>query len=262
MEVTALNIFPIKSLGAVSVNQIEAFHLGFEHDRRWMLVDDMGEFLTQRSMASMAKFKCRLTDDSILVSYEGDQIEVPFKLYTDTPSRVKVWSSKLKANEVSSAISDWFSDALGISARLVKMTDISKRPRRLFVPPFKAELSFADGYPYLILGDASMATLNDKLQDKVNSNRFRANILISTSEAHEEDNWKSRFTMGTSVFKVIKPCARCGVVNINQEDGIKSKEPLKTLTEYRLRRKKIWFGANAICLEPGQVSVGDNIKFT
>ncbi len=262
MKVTALNIYPIKSLGAVSVNQIEAFHLGFEHDRRWMLVDDLGEFLTQRSMASMAKFKCSLTNDSILVSYEGDQIEVPFKLYKDTPSRVKVWSSKLKANEVSTSISDWFSDTLGMSARLVKMTDISKRPKRLFVPPYKAELSFADGYPYLILGEASMTTLNDKLQDKVNSNRFRANILISTSVAHEEDNLKSRFTIGTSVFKVIKPCARCGVVNINQENGIKSKEPLKTLTEYRLRRKKIWFGANAICVKPGLVSLEDKLELT
>ncbi len=262
MNVTALHIYPIKSLGGISVNTAEARIKGFQNDRRWMLVDDKGEFLTQRTLAEMANFKCSLTDDSILVNYKSDNIEVPFNLHVTEPTRVKVWSSKLKAYEVSTQISKWFSSALGVSATLVRMTDTSVRGKLLFVPPFKTNLSFADGYPYLILGEASMTTLNQKLEDKVNSSRFRANILLSTQQAHAEDDWKFNFSIGAAKFKVIKACARCSVVNINQETGQVTKEPLKTMADYRKYRKKTWFGANAICVEPGTISIGDEIVLT
>lgn len=227
-----------------------------------MLVDDAGQFLTQRNVAAMAKFKCRFSSDGIEVSYENDKILVPYDGYIDKIHKVQVWSSKLKANEVSTECSAWFSDRLGQKATLVKMTDVSRRYKRLFTPPFKTNLSFADGYPYLLLGEASMNTLNSKAEEQIPADRFRANIIISTSEAHEEDTWKSEFRIGDMTMKVIKPCARCVVTTIDQITGKKGKEPLKTLATYRQWSNKIWFGANAICTKPGKISVGDQVFVT
>jgi uncharacterized protein YcbX len=146
-----------------------------------------------------------------------------------------------------------------MKVRLVKMTDISKRPKRLFVPPYKTTLSFADGYPYLILGEESMNQLNAKLEQPVRADRFRANIIVSSSIAHEEDEWKG-LNAGNAQLQVIKPCARCVMITVNQQTGETGKEPLKTLAGYRQKRNKIYFGANAICTEDGIISVGDRLE--
>jgi len=225
-----------------------------------MLVDAQGQFLTQREHAIMAQFACTIEHDHLSITYKGEVMKVPLQQHLSESTRVKVWSSSLKANEVDPLISSWFSEHLGMHSTLVKMTDISSRYKRLFVPPFKTELSFADGYPYLILGSESMEELNRRSEEPIPTDRFRANILVDTTEPHEEDKWKSDFKIGTSRMKVIKPCARCVVTTIDQQSGAKSKEPLKTLSNYRKWSKKIWFGANAICLEEGLISVGDEIQ--
>ena len=255
MEVTSLHIYPIKSLGGISVKSGKATYEGFENDRRWMLVARDGLFLTQRKFAEMAKFSCALDESGINVKFENDHLQIPLTAHNDKVFRVKVWSSKLKANEVSTEASAWFSERLGSNVTLVRMTVISKRYKRLFTPPYKTDLSFADGYPYLILGEASMTELNDKVTEDIPADRFRANIIVSTSEPHEEDTWRSDFKIGDISMKVIKGCARCVVTTIDQQSGKKGKEPLKTLATYRKWRNKIWFGANAICLEPGTIRV-------
>jgi len=259
MKVSALYIYPIKSLGGIAVTEAKALTEGFEYDRRWMLVNEQGGFLTQREHAQMALFDCKLNAETLTVTYKGDQMHIPLKAQSAAEKRVKVWSSKLKAQEVSAELTEWFSDHLGMHASLVKMTSISKRPKRLFAPPYKTTLSFADGYPYLILGTASMETLNNRLEQPLPIDRFRANIIVETKVAHEEDKWKQDFDLGTAKMKVIKPCARCVVTTIDQQTGNKGKEPLKTLASYRQWRNKIWFGANAIILNEGIINVGDKI---
>ena len=258
--ITELLLYPIKSLGGISVPSAQVLTEGFQYDRRWMLVDAEGQFMTQREHAKMTLFSCELSEEVLIIKYQDEEKKIPLANHSENVSRVQVWSSKLKAHQVSSEISEWFSDHLGAQVDLVKLTDISKRPKRLFVPPYKTHLSFADGYPYLILGTASMETLNKKLELPLTMDRFRANIIVQTSEAHEEDEWKQDFVAGTASMKVIKPCARCVVTTIDQQTGIKGKEPLKTLTTYRKWRNKIWFGANAICLREGRLSVGDTIN--
>jgi len=259
-QVTDLFIYPIKSLGGISLDQCEVLPEGFKYDRRWMLVDDAGNFLTQREHTQIALFSCAMGEDRIEVRYKEERQEIPLTAVSPHIKQVKVWSSQLKAQEVDPLLSEWFSDHLGMSATLVKMTEISQRPKQLSAAPFKTALSFADGYPYLIMGKASMAALNDRLESRLPLDRFRANIIISTKDAHEEDNWTSDFTLGTAKMKVIKPCARCVVTTIDQQSGDKGKEPLKTLATYRKWDNKIWFGANAICLEPGNIKVGDRVE--
>lgn len=256
IKVTALNIYPIKSLGGISVPEAKALAEGFQYDRRWMLVDEKGQFLTQRSNSAMAKFSCQLSAKKITVNYEGASIDIPVAQEDGKNRQVEVWSSKLKAKEVDPIFSDWFSEHLGQACSLVKMTKSSKRSKRLDTTPFETKLSFADGYPYLILGSGSMDKLNSLAPKVIPINRFRANIELQTIGAHEEDLY-GEFSLGAARMRVIKPCARCQVINIDQKTGEQGKEPLKILTKYRKKMNKIYFGANTILLEEGVVKVGD-----
>ncbi len=259
MTVKEIHIYPIKSLGGISLTQSEVLEEGLKYDRQWMLVDKDGQFLTQRQNADLAKFKCEIRDDQLLINYGLDKTQFSLHQATENIKRVQVWSSKLKAPEVDPLISEWFSDHLGTEATLVAKTSISKRPKRLFVPPYKTSLGFSDGYPILLLGTASMHALNQRCPEEIPADRFRANIYLDTETPHIEDE-KISFKLGTAQLKVIKPCARCTVITIDQTNGKKGKEPLKTLAGYRLKRKKIWFGANAICLKAGQISMGDKVQ--
>ena len=257
--ITALHIYPIKSLGPVDVTEVQVYTEGLQHDRRWMLVDEKGGFLTQRTDSRLALFQVAISNDSLKVQYKSESIEFPLDEHLAETTRVQVWSSKLKANEVNPKYSKWFSDILDQPCTLVRMTEASKRPKGLLVAPFITKLSLADGYPFLFLGSASMTKLNEKCSEAIPADRFRANIILDTSIAHEEDEY-GEFSLGTATFKIIKPCARCQVVNIDQQSGEKKIEPNKTLATYRKRSNKIYFGANAILLEPGEVRVGDIVK--
>lgn len=258
VKVTALNIYPIKSLGGISVPEAKALAEGFQYDRRWMLVDEEGQFLTQRSNSMMAKFSCKLSGTDLSVHYENDSIDIPLTSDGVTTKKVEVWSGKLEANEVDPVFSSWFSEHLGQTCTLVKMTATTKRTKKLTVAPFSSDLSFADGYPYLILGTGSMDKLNSLAPKVIPINRFRANIELLTVGAHEEDLYGD-FELGSAKMRVIKPCARCEVINIDQKTGEAGKEPLKILTKYRKKMNKIYFGANVILLEEGVVKVGDKL---
>ena len=257
--VTGVNIYPIKSLGGIALDQAEVKKEGFELDRRWMLVDADGNFLTQREDHRLALFQCRLDSGAIIVNYAQDEIDIPTEGLTDKVLKVKVWSSRLKAQEVDPQINLWFSERLNKECFLVRMSELSFRYKRLYQPPFKTSLSFADGYPYLILGEGSMTELNNRLEKPLLIDRFRSNIVFASNEAHIEDDW-SEIAIGTAKLKVIKPCARCVVTTIDQQLGTKGKEPLKTLAGYRMKNNKIYFGANVIMMEEGRVSVGDKIN--
>lgn len=246
-------------MGGIKVESCKVLPDGFEHDRRWMLVDETGKFMSQREDAKMALFNCQIENENLIVSYQDDKLEIPLAADSEIIKRVSVWSSKLKAPELSPSISQWFSERLDKKCHFVKKTSISKRSKRLFVPPFKSTVSFADGYPYLILGTASMDELNNRLDKELHIDRFRANIIVTTNEAHEEDEWKGKIKIGSATLQGIKPCARCQVITIDQNTGEKGKEPLKTLATYRKKRNKIYFGQNAIAINEGLIKVGDSL---
>lgn len=260
-SVSQLYIYPIKSLGGIAVQECKALIRGFEYDRRWMLVNNTGRFLSQRENAQLALFSCQMKDGRLVVSYKSEELSIDLEAHTDNEIEIEVWSDKFQAYEVDKETSEWFSEQLDQPVRLVKMTEASLRPKQLKVAPHKTELSFADGYPYLILGDASMQALNSHLDNPLPLDRFRANIIVTTTQAHEEDKWQQNFQLGQAKLKVIKPCARCVVTTIDQRSGEKGKEPLKSLATYRQWDNKIWFGANAICTQEGIVSVGDRVVF-
>lgn len=256
--ISSLHIYPIKSLGGISLTQCHALVEGFQYDRRWMLVDADGQFLTQRNHATMALFQCQIEGDNLQISFKGDTQSMSLDTHSADVREVQVWSSKLKAHVVSEHLSEWFSDHLAMSATLVKMTDVSSRTKLFTKPPFTTQVSLADGYPYLILGQASMDHLNTTLDTQLMANRFRANIIVDTQKPHEEDDW-TNISIGSSKLRVLSPCARCQVTTIDQATAIKGKEPLKSLAQYRKEGQKIYFGANTMVRQEGIIKVGDTL---
>ena len=156
-------------------------------------------------------------------------------------------------------VSTWFSDVLRHSVRLVTYHESNVRVRNPEILQLPIEVSYADGYPYLILGTASLADLNSRLQEPVEMNRFRPNIVVRTSIPFEEDEWNQKL-VGNNPMQIVKPCARCIMTTINQTNLQRGKEPLYALSKYRQVGKNILFGVNAIALEEGGImKVGDKI---
>ncbi len=256
-------IYPIKSLAGIRVSSAKVEERGFEHDRRWMLVDQEGIFLTQRTHHQMAMIQVELEADGLLVYDRNDQsnrVKIPFETMLSEQIEVTIWDDQVMANLVDPAVDSWFSDLLGMSCRLVKMPLSTERKVGAKYAVNNESVSFADGMPYLIIGQESLNHLNSKLIEKVEMNRFRPNIVFSGGESYQEDNWRN-IKIGSVGFFVVKPCARCVLITVDQDSGKAGKEPLKTLASYRTLNNKVYFGQNMVALEDGIIRVGDTISF-
>jgi uncharacterized protein len=260
-SISALYIYPIKGLGGISLHESKVHFRGLEYDRSWMLIDaDTNNFISQRTYPQMALFSLQIDANSLIVNYNSQELSIPLTLIDKaSPIQATVWDDTILCYEVKSEYSEWFSNLLNLKCKLVKVSEDSIRNKTLTEAPHTAPLAFADGYPILLLGTSSMKELNSKCPIPIDSNRFRANILIETNVPHEEDNFGEISTYGVNkaVLKVIKPCVRCQVIGIDQSTATSSKEPIKTLAEYRSQDNKIIFGANTICLKEGNISIGD-----
>ena len=259
MIVKQLVVYPIKGLGGIEVTSAKALERGFEYDRRYMLVDKNGLFLSQRDIKEMAKFKCQINGNFLDINYLSEKLSLDLRQEDGLALNTTVWNHQVNAIEVSAIAHEWFSDLLKQDCKLVKMNKKTSRKKSLIKAPSTTQLSFADGYPYLVLGTASLDYLNTKLETPIPMNRFRANIILDSKYEHQEDE-VDKFTLSGLKFRMIKPCARCQVITIDQNSGVAAtKEPLTTLSEYRKRSNKIYFGMNAVCLEEGIVSIGDKL---
>lgn len=252
-------IYPIKSLGGIRLEEAWADERGFQYDRRWMLVDRKGNFLTQREHPKMAFFQVVMTQDSLLVFEKNDrinQIKIPFETSTKLKMEVKVWDDVMIAEKVGPEYDKWFSKKLGLPVHLVKMTESTKRKVDRKYAKNGELVSFADGMPYLIIGQSSLNDLNSKMDEPVPMNRFRPNIVFAGGKAFQEDQMNS-IRIGEVEFALIKPCARCVLTTIDQDTAKKGKEPLSTLSKFRLSDNKVLFGQNMVALRTGSMKVGD-----
>lgn len=262
MHLSQLNIYPIKSLKGIALESAVIEDRGLQHDRRWMLVDEKRQFITQREVPRMATVKIEVVPDGLSASVNGNKIEVPADSHTGETATVKIWSSTVKGAFYEPAVDEWFSDAIGFKCRLVVMPETSKRivSPDYAVRKFEDTVSFADGYPFMLLGEGSVADLNSRLDEPVPMNRFRPNFVVNGSEPFEEDTWK-RIRIGSTEFHIVKPCARCVITTVDQASGTKGKEPLATLSKYRNRNGNVMFGQNLIAeTAGGTVRVGDKVE--
>lgn len=266
MLLSEINIYPIKSLGGISLKSARVENCGLQFDRRWMLVDENNKFITQREFPKMATIGVELLRTGLTVSFGNKSLEIPFVTDAKETSRVKIWSSRCRAKLYGKEINDWFSDVLQKDCSLVWMPEETTRKVNYFYAVHQTDaVSFADGYPILLVGENSLKDLNARLETLVPMNRFRPNLVVSGAKAFAEDGWK-QIKIGSAFFHVIKPCGRCVITTIDQTSGVKQGiEPLKTLASYRVPKrnvkKKILFGQNLIAENIGEIlNVGDRIE--
>ena len=260
-EVSELFIYPIKSLGGIRVLAANVTDRGFEFDRRWMLVDSDNRFLSQRECPQMALLQVVLSDAGLIVQHKISKeatANIPLSIESKETVTVKVWSDRCDALLVSDELDEWFSDMLSLHCRLVHMPDSSKRRVDTQYALNHEITSFSDGYPFLIIGQSSLNDLNARLKRPLPINRFRPNIVFTGGEPFQEDMME-HFSISDIEFFGVKKCARCVIPTIDQDSGIKSNEPIKTLAAYRQSENKIYFGQNLLHKGEGKVTVGDRI---
>ncbi|MFD2933463.1 MOSC domain-containing protein [Spirosoma flavum] len=267
MTISELRIYPIKSLSGISVNETVVEEKGFRYDRRFMLVSPMGDFITQRTNHHMALIDVAIHDDTLRVwhrHHPEDVLELPLTIHEQTgdstPTRetmlVNIWDDKdVAALTVSEEADQWFTKFLEKPCRLVFMPDTTHRPVDPAYARQKDTVSFADGYPYLLIGQASLDNLNQRLAEPISMIRFRPNIVVADSLPNEEDAW-THFRVGGIDFFGVKPCARCVLTTIDPETGQQGKEPLRTLATYRQWKHKILFGQNVLAKPTGESILG------
>lgn len=258
--VKELYIYPIKSLAGIPVQSAKAEEMGFEYDRRWMLIDEENQFITQREYPNLSQFYPKIKEDKIEITFQDSIHDFFIGESLNEPIFVKVWDDESKVVEVNKATSKWFSEALGFSCKLVKIFNKGDRKHNSSRLNKTLNVSLADGYPYLLIGSKSLDSLNEKLEEKITIKRFRPNIVITTKLPHEEDFFET-FQVGNVKFKNAKPCGRCVMINNNPKTAVVLKEPLKTLSTYRTSNNNVYFGTNIICLNEGKITVGDSLIF-
>ena len=267
ITVKALNVYPVKGLRGIALAEAMCTDRGLEHDRRWMVVDESHRFVSQREVPRMATIWTDIVEDSLVLS-APDLAEVAVPLYPpDGPTlRVQVWNSTCDALAASDGEADaWLSDFLGFACRLVYMPDESERFSNPAYAGQGKRVGFADGYAYLVIGEASLSDLNARLSAKGASplpmNRFRPNIVVAGAPAYAEDHWKD-VAIGEAVLRGVKPCGRCQVTTTDQATGeVRGPEPLATLATYRESAEfGVMFGMNCVAGREGFVALGDAVE--
>ena len=261
IRVASLHIYPIKSLGGVAVSSSEVEPRGLRHDRRWMLVDEEGVFLSQRTIERMALFRTRFTPTGLQVAGpDGAVIDVPLSPEGEE-LEVRVWNSTVLARRVSDETDAWFSAQMEQSARLVYMPNETIRPTH---PDFTSpgdHVGFADAFPVLVAGTASLEDLNSRLDALIPMNRFRPNIVVEGAAPYAEDEWAG-FALNSVRYRRAKRCGRCRVTTTDQETAVVGVEPLRTLATYRKEGNNVVFGTYYVPESVGSVGVGQELELT
>jgi len=254
----SIHLYPIKSLGGFAVNEARLTDRGLAHDRRLMLVDADGVFVSQRERPAMACLHTAPLPDGFRVTdtRDGSTLDLPWSMKSTGTRMAGVWSDRVRTEELDPAWSGWFAERLGAPLALVRMPDRTKR--RTDGRYANALTSLSDGFPYLIAGQASLDDLNARLEQPVGMDRFRPNLVIGGGTAFQEDGWRT-VRIGEVRFDLVKPCARCVIITTDQRTGERGKEPLRTLATYRSRGNKVLFGMNAVGDADGTVRVGDAV---
>lgn len=261
LTLSAIRIYPVKSLGGIPLETAIVQGKGLQFDRRWMLIDHRGVAMTQRTYPRMSLFRLHMQEGKLSVRYVKHQKEISsFDFSMDIPASdawisATVWDDAVNVLEVDPHISEWFSHHLGTRCKLVAFPE--DRPR-LVDPAYSInaeQVSLADGYPFLIIGQASLDDLNSRLEHPVPMDRFRPNFVFTGGSPFQEDGWRD-VSIGEIPFVAVKKSARCALITVNQETGAPGNEPLRTLSGYRKVGNNVYFGHNLIALAQGKVSVG------
>lgn len=259
ITVSALTIYPIKGCRGINVDTATVADIGLADDRRYMVVDDTGRFLSQREQPRMALIEIHATTHG----WQLRAPDMPDIAFVPTQSgstlEVVIWRDTVLAVAQAEAVNSWFSQYLGIPCTLVSM---HPQHRRLVSASYARSdsdaVSFADGYASLLANTASLDDLNQRLAQPVGMERFRPNIVVSGAMAWQEDEWH-HLQIGECHLYAVKPCARCVVTTTDQQTAQRDQEPLRTLATFRTHKLGVIFGQNLIHDTLGQIRVGDTV---
>jgi uncharacterized protein YcbX len=257
--VSALHIYPVKSAGGVAVDRWPVDDFGLSRDRRYMVVDMDGAFMTQRRHPHMALLAVELRGGGLTLSYPG---RAPLTVRRPTPEQshqVEIWGESVPGHDAGQEAATWLASCLGAPCRLVYMAEQTRRPVDADYASTPARVSFADGFPLLLISEASLADLNARLATPVTMARFRPNLVVSGAHAFEEDQWRE-IQIGDLRFEIVKPCARCVMTTVDPSTGVKGKEPMRTLATYRDVNGAVLFGQNVIHRGRGALALGQHLE--
>ncbi|WP_413574881.1 MOSC domain-containing protein [Bdellovibrio sp. HCB290] len=261
MQVSELSIYPLKSGRAQNLSLMKITHEGPEGDREWMLVDETGKFVSQRTLPKLATVNAVYEPASLTLAFEKMFFKIGRKTSFSREVKVQVWNDSFTAALEPDLYSQALSQYLGVNVRLVRYAPFSQRRVLSTNKEWKPEVRFADGRPILLVNTKSLEDLNSKLATPVPMNRFRPNIVIQGQKAFEEDSWK-RIKIGNVVFSQPKLSARCKITTIDQQSGVsQGAEPLATLATYRRDvGNKVNFGTLWIPENDGTLQVNDALE--
>jgi len=259
IRVASLFIYPLKGARGISLDAVELDSFGPRHDRRWMIVDSVGDLVTQREVSRLCLVQARNIDGGLELAAPGmPSLMVPQPAASSPLRSVRVWRDVVAAHDGGDAAADWCTRALGSESRLVFMPDTTVRRTDPQYDELGGRVSFADGYPLLVTGEASLADLNSRLGTPLLMNRFRPNLVVAGADPFAEDRWR-RIDIAGIPFDLVKPCARCTVPTVDQATAERGVEPLRTLASFRKRGSAVMFGMNAVHRGIGSVRVGDPV---
>lgn len=259
ITLSELYIYPVKSLAGIKVSTWQVTEKGLLHDRKWMLIDSDGKFLSQRRIPKMALIKTEIKGDTlILSSVSSGNISLPLYPKHGENCEVTIWKDQCIAKATTKEADQWLSDFLDLDCQLVYQSEneIRQVDQQYSQPTDK--INFSDGFPFLITSEASLASLNHSMGLQLSIRRFRPNLVISNCEPYAEDSWRE-ITINSISFRLPKPCSRCPVPSIDPETAKRGKEPLATLNRTRRWNNRVFFGQNALHSSTGELSVGNSV---
>ena len=256
LRLTRIILYPVKSAGGISVEAWDLDDLGLGHDRRWMVVDSNGDFVSQRTHPRLALVRPSMQNGRLTLTAPNiAPLELTLRPTGSVPVKATVWDDVCEAVWLGPQPARWLTEVLGSSCELVYLPDSTIRPADPAYAPDGVRVSFADAFPFLLISEESLADLNSRLTHPLPMNRFRPNLVIAGGEPYAEDGLQA-FEMGSISFHAVKPCARCVVTTTDQESTKRGVEPLRTLATYRKVGGEVMFGQNVIHHGTGRLSVG------
>ena len=262
VTLSGLYVYPIKSCAGISLQSAELSATGLRHDRRWMLVDETGEFMSQRAHPRMALISVRLSAEHLGVAAPGmPDLEIPLRHDNENLIDVRVFGDINRGALVGGETDSWFGEYLEFPCRLVHKPDDDLRLVDSSFAQRGDQVGFADGFAFLLISEASLEDLNNRLEEPLPMNRFRPNFALRGCGPYAEDGW-GRIRIGDVPFRVAEACPRCAITTVDQRTGARGKEPLRTLATYRKSEGEVYFGRYLIHDALGTVRVGDPVETT
>lgn len=260
INLSAINVYPIKSTAGIALDRSYVETSGLSFDRRFILSDPAGDFISARKYPQMLHFRTALLPDGLyVIAPDGDSIAIHIPEFFQNYRQVNVWGTEINAQLCGMQFDEWFSNKLDVECQLLYFGEQSERgtPRYPEKP-----VSFADGYPLLLISEASLDDLSQRADKQFDMRQFRPNIVVNGCSPFAEDGWRT-IKIGEVIFDVVKPCTRCVMTTYHPDtlERMPKSEPLKTLASYRRNDKgEVEFGQNIIPRNEGIIQLGDQIE--